>query len=294
LTRTQHANDDPGETCHEDRVHAPRVREHLPGEVGLMAGFVHLDAGGANGIARITLSNAGKLNALSVSMWRELRKHFEALQALPGAVRAVIVAGGGGNFAAGGDIQEFPDFRFDKAKLARFHEDAVLPALRAMQACDIPLVAQIEGSCIGGGLEIAACCDIRIAGAGSRFGVPIAKLGFPMAPAELEIVAAAFGTTTLRELLLEASVLDAASARERGLVTRVVADDQVAAEAQHTAARIAQLSPQALRLNKRALREFTMPVLSSATQRAPHYGYADSAEHREGLAAFNDKRPPRF
>jgi enoyl-CoA hydratase/carnithine racemase len=231
---------------------------------------------------------------MSVSMWRELRKNYEALQAIPGAVRVVIETGGGGNYAAGGDIQEFPDFRFDPAKLAHFHEDRVLPALRAMQACDIPLVAQIEGACIGGGLEIAACCDIRIADAGSRFGVPIARLGFPMAPAELEIVAAAFGATTLRELLLEARVLDAASARERGLVTRVVADDQVAAEAQHAAARIAQLSPQALRLNKRALRDFAAPPLSSAAQRAAYYGYADSAEHREGLAAFNDKRPPRF
>ena len=256
-----------------------------------MSGTVRLDAGVADGIARLTLSHPGKLNALSVAMWRELRAHVEAL---PASTRVLIVCGEGGNFAAGGDIDEFPDFRFDETALARFHEDAVLPALQAMLACDMPLVAQIEGACIGGGLEVAACCDIRIAAASSRFGVPIAKLGFPMAPAELEIVAAAIGSTVLRELLLEARVLDAVQARERGLATRVVADDQVAAEALHTAERIAQLSPQALRLNKRALREFATPRLSSAEQRASHYRYADSAEHREGLAAFNDKRPPQF
>ena len=256
-----------------------------------MSGTVRLDAGVADGIARLTLSHPGKLNALSVAMWRELRAHVEVL---PASTRVLIVCGEGGNFAAGGDIEEFPDFRFDETALARFHEDAVLPALQAMLACDMPLVAQIEGACIGGGLEVAACCDIRIAAASSRFGVPIAKLGFPMAPAELEIVAAAIGSTVLRELLLEARVLDAVQARERGLVTRVVADDQVAAEALHTAERIAQLAPQALRLNKRALREFAMPRLSSAEQRASHYRYADSAEHREGLAAFNDKRPPQF
>ena len=259
-----------------------------------MTGEVRCDAGGADGIARITLAHAGKLNAMSVAMWRELRTHFEALQALPGSVRVVIVAGEGGHFAAGGDIAEFPDFRFDEANLRRFHEQDVLPALQAMLACDLPLVAQIEGACIGGGLEIAACCDIRIAGVGSRFGVPIAKLGFPMAPAEMEIVAAVIGSTTLRELLLEGRVLDAAAARERRLVTRVVGDDHVATEAQHTAVRIADLSPQALRLNKRALRAFATPALSGADERALHYAYADSAEHREGLAAFNDKRSPRF
>ena len=258
-----------------------------------MAAGVRFDAG-AGDIARLTLAHPGKLNALSVAMWRELRAHFDSLQALPGNVRVLIVAGEGGQFAAGGDIEEFPDFRFDAATLAQFHEHEVLPALQAMLACDVPLIAQIEGACIGGGLEIAACCDIRIAGASSRFGVPIAKLGFPMAPAELEICAAAFGTTALRELLLEARVLDAEAARVRGLVTRVVPDEQLAAEVQHSAQRMATLSPQALRLNKRALREFASPPRSSAALRAPHYAHADSAEHREGLAAFNDKRPPRF
>ena len=259
-----------------------------------MGAEVRLDAGSADGTARITLAHAGKMNAMSVAMWRELRVHCEALHALPGAVRVIIVAGEGGNFAAGGDIDEFLDFRFDETRLAYFHEHEVLPALQAMLACDLPLIAQIEGACIGGGLEIAACCDIRIAGASSRFGVPIAKLGFPMAPAELEIVAAVVGAATLRELLLEARVLDAEAARARGLVTRVVPDERVAAEARHSAVRMAALSPQALRLNKRALREFSGAPRSSAALRAPHYAYADSAEHREGLAAFNQKRDPRF
>ena len=259
-----------------------------------MAAEARFAAGGSDGIARLTLAHPAKLNAMSVAMWRALRAHFDTLQALPGKVRVVIVAGEGGHFAAGGDIEEFPDFRFDPTTLAHFHEYEVLPALQAMLACDVPLIAQIDGACIGGGLEIAACCDLRIAAASSRFGVPIAKLGFPMAPAELEIVAAAFGATALRKLLLEARVLDADAALARGLVTRVVPDAQLAAEAQHCAERMAALSPQALRLNKRALREFAGPARSTAAQRAPHYAYADSAEHREGLAAFNAKRPPLF
>jgi enoyl-CoA hydratase/carnithine racemase len=89
-------------------------------------------------------------------------------------------------------------------------------------------------------------------------------------------------------------VLDAQEAFERGLVTRMVDDAAVATDALAAAERIAQLSPQALRLNKRALRQFARPAPSRAAERAPHYSYAASEEHREGLAAFNQKRPPRF
>jgi enoyl-CoA hydratase len=259
-----------------------------------MSGHVRFDAADAAGIARLTLSNPGKLNALSVAMWRELRTHMAKLNVHPGGVRVVIVCGADGQFASGGDIEEFPQFRFDATTLARFHEEDVRPALQALQGCDLPLVAQIDGACIGGGLEIAACCDIRIAGQGARFGVPIARLGFPLAPAELEIVAAVVGPTVLRELLIEARVLDAREAFARGLVTRVVADADVAAETRAAAERIAELSPQALRLNKRALRQFTHSAHSSHAERAPHYAYAASDEHREGLAAFNEKRKPRF
>ncbi len=255
---------------------------------------IRFERAGADGIATVTLANPAKLNAMSAAMWRALRNAFTALAADPGDTRVVLVSGEGGQFASGGDIEEYPAFRLDTATLARFHEQDVMPALVAMRDCELPMVAQVDGVCIGGGLEIAACCDIRICGASSRFGVPIARLGFPMAPAELEIVAAVVGPTVLRELLIEARVLNAQEAFERGLVTRVVPDDVVAAEARAAAQRIAGLSPQALRLNKRALRQFVMPALSAAADRAPHYAYAPSAEHREGLAAFNEKRKPRF
>ncbi len=255
---------------------------------------IRFDRAGADGIARVTLANPAKLNAMSSAMWRALRDAFAELNATPGDARVVLVAGEGGQFASGGDIEEYPRFRLDAVTLAHFHEQDVLPALLALRDCELPLVAQIDGVCVGGGLEIAACCDIRIAGTSSRFGVPIAKLGFPMAPAEMEIIAAVVGPTVLRELLLEARVFRAQEAFERGIVTRVVPDDVVAAESLAAAQRIAALSPQALRLNKRALRQFVVPPLSSAAARAPHYAYAPSAEHREGLAAFNERRPPRF
>jgi enoyl-CoA hydratase/carnithine racemase len=207
--------------------------------------------------------------------------------------RVVIVEGEDGNFVSGGDIEEFPSFRFEPGSLRAFHEDTVAPALQAMLDCDIPLLAQIEGPCIGGGLEIASCCDIRICGRASRFGVPIARLGFPMAPFEAEVVARTLPPALLRELLIEARLLTAPEALRHGIVQRVMDDGQVAAEVQASAERIAALSPQALRLNKRLLRQMAAGPLTTE-QRALYFDYADSAEHREGLAAFLEKRPARF
>ncbi len=259
-----------------------------------MSGHVTLTPAASDGVARLCISHPGKLNALTVAMWRGLRAAIEGLDTAH--TRVLVVHGEGGVFAAGGDIEEFPDFRFDEALLRRFHEEDVAPALRALVDCDIPVLAQIEGPCIGGGLEIAACCDIRICGAGSRFGIPIAKLGFPLAPLEAQFVARVLPLPLLRELLLEARLLDAAEAHARGIVNRVVPDAEVAAEVQRSAERIAALSPQAMRLNKITLRQLATRGIGNieASDRLAHYTYADSAEHREGLAAFIDKRPARF
>jgi len=258
-----------------------------------MAGTVHLSPADAAGVARVSISHPGKLNALSVDMWHGLRTIFDALNCSAAPPRVLLLHGEGGHFAAGGDIEEFPSFRFDEQRLRHFHEDAVAPALRAMLDCDIPVVAQIDGACVGGGLEIAACCDLRICGRHSRFGIPIARLGFPLAPSEAQIVARVLGSTLLRELLIEARLLGADEALARGIVNRIVDDDAVAAEAQAACVRIAALSPQAQRLNKRTLRQLAEGGPSSA-QRHEHFGYADSPEHREGLAAFVEKRPARF
>lgn len=256
---------------------------------------VHSEAADAHGVLRVTLHNPGKQNAISVQMWRELRALFERLQALPEAEapRAVLLAGAGGHFAAGADIAELPQFRFEEASLRHYHQQVVAPALAALLACEIPLVAQIEGSCVGGGLEIAACCDLRIAAASARFGIPIARLGFPMAPGEMEVLARVLPAPVLRELLLEARLLSAAEALGRGVLHRVVAPDVVAAEAEATAQRIAALSPHAARLNKRTLRLLAEGRLDAAEQHR-HFAYADHPEHREGITAFLEKRPPRF
>ena len=263
-----------------------------------MAGQVRIAADG--GISRVTLSHAGKLNAMSRAMWRELRSVFEGIQQ-DASIRCVIVEGEGGHFCAGGDIAEYPAFRFSEQGLRDFHEDDVWGGLDAMLCCDVPLVAQIEGNCMGAGVEIASCCDIRVAGASAKFGAPIACLGFPMAPREAKLVSEALGGLTAREMLLEAAVLDAPTLLLRGFLNGVLTDADVAGETLARARRIAALAPQAARLNKQTFRTLNQlnPSVSGSSDAMEFvansaYAYADSAEHREGIAAFLGKRKPVF
>ena len=260
-----------------------------------MAGSVVFDPADADGVATVTLSNPGKRNAIDIAMWQALREGFERLQHLTpeAAPRVVLLRGAEGQFASGGDIVEFAQFRFDETRLRDFHEGIVAPALQALLDCDIPMLAQIEGACIGGGLEIAACCDIRVCAAGSRFGAPIAKLGFPMAPGELQLLVRVAGAPLLRRMLLEAQLFDADEALALGLVHAVCAEADLAAQASQRARRMAALSPQAARINKRTLRQIASGG-PGAEERHAHYAYADSAQHREGIAAFIAKRTPRF
>lgn len=257
-----------------------------------MSGRVHLERQGA--LVSVTLSHPGKLNAMSRAMWFELREVFLGLQA-DAAVRVVLLCGEGGHFCAGGDIAEYTDFRFEVDSLRAFHENEVWGGLSAVLDCDIPVIAQIEGNCMGAGVEIASCCDLRLAAASARFGAPIARLGFPMAPREAALVAAAAGELSAREMLLAARVLDAPTMLSRGFLTEVCADPDLAATCQERAQAMARLAPQAARMNKRTLRQLRGQGGAALAQLvAGAYDYADSAEHREGIAAFMAKRPPNF
>ena len=121
-----------------------------------MAGHIHLAIDGP--VARVTLDHGGKFNAMSRSMWKTLQTIFLELQT-KAAVRCIVVQGAAGHFCAGGDISEYPSFRFDEAQLQQFHEQEVWGALQAMLDCDVPILAQIEGNCMGAGVEIAKACD---------------------------------------------------------------------------------------------------------------------------------------
>lgn len=244
-------------------------------------------------LASVLISHAGKFNAMSRSMWADLKTVFAALNALTD-LRCVVVAGQGGHFCAGGDIAEYPAFRFQTDTLAHFHEQEVWGGLDALLQCPVPVVAAIEGHCMGAGVEIASCCDLRVVGASARFGAPIARLGFPMAPREAQLVASAMGLATASEMLLEATVLGAAEMKLRGFIHRVVPDADVPSEAAATAARVAALAPQAARLNKQTLRALAGNRASIDSLVASAYAYAPHSEHREGIDSFLSKRTPVF
>lgn len=248
-------------------------------------------------VAWVTLSHPGKFNAMSRSMWRVLRTTFEGLQQDP-TVRCVVVRGEGGHFCAGGDIAEYPEFRFTTDGLRAFHEQDVWGGLQAMLACDVPIVALIEGNCMGAGLEMACCCDIRLASDDARFGAPIGRLGFPMAPREAALVLREAGAACVRTMLLEGAVLPAAHMAAQGFVHRIVAPDAGEAEARSTARRVADHAPQAARLNKQTLRALQSAELNDSPKLqallSQAYDYADSAEHRSGIEAFLARQPNPF
>lgn len=251
-----------------------------------MQSGIHMERQGS--IATVVLNSPDKLNAMSRVMWRELRQVFLDLQS-DAAIRCVVVRGAGAHFCAGGDIAEYPGFRFDEASLQRFHEEEVWGALAAMLACDLPMVALIRGVCMGAGLEIASACDLRMAADDAKFGAPIARLGFPMAPREAALVSHAVGETTARAMLLAAEVFPASHMAAQGFLMQVAPAEQLDASCNIVVERIAGLAPQAARLNKQTLR-----ALRAGAEVINPYGYAPSAEHQEGIAAFLAKRKPLF
>ena len=255
------------------------------------------------GIAQVTLVAPARMNAMSRQMWRELAQVFERIQA-DLSVRCVVIQGQGDHFCAGGDISEYASFRFQEASLRAFHEEDVWGGLQAMLNCDVPIVAQIAGNCMGAGVEIACSCDLRIAASDSRFGAPIARLGFPMAPREAALVLREAGAFTARQFLLDAAILDAPTMAQRGFLHDVVAPADLQSRVQAMVARVLCLAPAAARLNKQTLRALH-PIIfdldsakasraALADLQAQAYAYAPHAEHREGVQAFLDKRKPIF
>ncbi|MBK7002442.1 MAG: enoyl-CoA hydratase/isomerase family protein [Rhodoferax sp.] len=250
-----------------------------------MSGSVVLETSGS--LAHVTLEHPEKLNAMSRAMWHGLRQVFEQLQ--PDPSLTCVVLSGRTHFCAGGDIAEYTSFRFEPDSLRNFHENEVWPALQAILDCDIPIVAQIAGYCMGAGIEIASCCDIRVAADNARFGAPIAKLGFPMAPREAALIATSLGALTAREMLLCAAQFDAHEMQRRGFLNQVVPASELDTATTAYIDRILPLAPQAARLNKQTLR-----ALGCENFIEKSYQYASSHEHREGITAFLEKRAPRF
>lgn len=256
-----------------------------------MTAAVLIERDGA--IATVVLNAPDRLNALSLASWTELGARMRELSA-DDALRCVIVRGAGTKaFAAGADISEFPDVRATAAQ-GRVYGETIHATMRAIGECRHPTVAMIHGVCVGGGLEVALMCDLRICGAGSRFGIPINRLGLTMGYGELAGLLAVVGPAVALEILLEGRVFGAQEAFDKGLVQRVVADQDVAAEARAAAERIAAGAPLVARWHKQFVRRLSATPQLSDADWAEGYACFDTADFREGLAAFLAKREPRF
>ena len=166
--------------------------------------------------------------------------------------------------------------------------------MKAIDDCRHPTVAAIEGICVGGGLELAMLCDIRICGEGSRFGVPINRIGVTMAYPEIGALIARVGRQVALEILLEGRVFGAAEALAKGLVTRMVPDGKVLEEAFATANRIAAGAPLVNRWHKKFARRLADPTPLSPSERDEPYETFDTDDFREGVRAFLAKTPPEF
>lgn len=244
-------------------------------------------------VATVTLNRPEKLNALTKSMWARLGDVVIELSG-DDTLRCVVLRGAGEKaFAPGNDISEFEKER-SNVEQARAYGAVMDRTLEALETCQHPMVAMIHGICVGGGLEIAAHCDIRVCGESSRFGVPIKRLGLVMALRELKGLIALVGRDTALEILLEGRVFGALEAREKGLVTRVVPDAEVEAEASAAAARIAEGAPLVARWHKRFARRLMQPEPLTAEEREEGYACYDTEDFRIGYRAFLDKTAPVF
>jgi enoyl-CoA hydratase/carnithine racemase len=245
----------------------------------------------AAGVVRLTISNPAKRNALD-------REILAALAAtLPGIdARCVVLTGAGTIFSAGYDIGDLAPERLaeEAAELVAHPFQAALDALDSVEA---PVVAALGGHAIGGGLELAVACDLRVAAEGARLGMPPARLGLVYSHTGLRRFLDAIGGARTRELFLTARLIDAHEAHGWGLVNEVVPRSDLSPRGVALAAEIAALSPLSVRGNKRVLRELLAAPLDPAITAeldALREASLRSADFAEGVRAFAEKREPRW
>lgn len=244
-------------------------------------------------IATLTLNNPGKLNAIDLGMWVQLAENMAKL-AVDRNTRCIVLRGAGSEaFAAGGDLEEFVTARATLDQALHYHGQ-VATALNAIADCPHPTVALIQGACIGGGLEIAGACDLRICNDSARFGAPINRLGFSMYPGEMEGLLKLAGAAVMKEILLEGRILNAVEAYEKGLVTRVVPDAQVVDEAYASARRICAGAPLVAGWHKQWIRRLQSGRPLNDEEKAASFAFLETEDYKEGLAAFLEKRKPVF
>lgn len=244
-------------------------------------------------IATVTLNQPAKLNAVNLAMWDRLGEVFSDLDR-DHDLRCIILRGAGERaFSVGADISEFELHR-STADKAKAYGKRTHGALQRITDCRHPVVARIDGLCVGGGLELATTADIRICSQRSRFGIPIKRLGLVVAYAELAPLVDLVGPSNAKEILLEGQIFDAARAYDMGLVNRVVGDHGLDEDVHATAARIAEGAPLVARWHKAFTRRLLSPKPLSDAEHDESYACFATEDFEIGYRAFLAKKTPAF
>ena len=246
-------------------------------------------------VSWITFNQPEKRNAISLEMWEGLATALE-LAMTNDAIKVVVLKGAGGQaFVSGADISEF-DVKRNSAKAKVAYAEITGRATRYLRQSGKPVIALIEGFCIGGGLATALQTDVRFATPGSTFGIPAARLGLGYEYEGLELLTQIIGPARARDIMMSARVFGAGEALQMGLVNFVEPEADIHAAVAAYADRIATNAPLTIRAARSAISDAMLhpSKRDRAAVQALIDACFDSEDYREGRRAFAEKRPPNF
>jgi enoyl-CoA hydratase/carnithine racemase len=249
----------------------------------------------ADGVARVLIDNPARRNAFDFSMWQALPEIMGQIEAAEEA-RVVVLCGAPGlPFCSGADISEFSTVRAT-AEGGRAYEKSNVEAFDALAQISKPVIAAISGFCMGGGMGLAAACDLRVASEDAVFAIPAGRLGVGYPPAAMHYVVAAVGPQTAMDLFFTARRIQAEEAAQCGFIGRLLPAGGFDSAVDALARQIAANAPLTLRAAKAAIRAASRAPHAPSVEQCEALAAAcfDSADYVEGRMAFLEKREPKF
>lgn len=243
-------------------------------------------------IARLLIDRTAKRNAFTQAMWEEFPRLLDEAMVDPAIKVLILQSAGPGVFSSGADIAEFGEGARDPRWRAR-NQAAIATAQHKLARAEKPVIAAIDGVCVGGGCGLAIACDLRVASPASRLGITPAKLGLVYSLHDTKLLVDLVGPAQAKRILFTGQLLDAAEAARIGLV-EILAEDPLA-EAEALATAIADSSPHSVRETKKMVRRILEGQAEDDAETSALFGAAFSGpDFEEGVAAFLEKRTARF